>query len=143
MSAAVPKLHEVKVRGKLRGYRLYLGQKYQSFHATKKEAWAAKKECKSQAVQKQQAMWATKKEASRPPAPLVHYTGLVSRYLTRKGKWIFEGRLRVRGTENKKYVGSGDMTAVAKNIVRARGEELAQCKRKRKTSNTRGVREEI
>lgn len=101
---------------------MYLGSEYISFHQTKREGLAKARTCQSKA-----GLGRT----PRPAAPAVHYRGLVKRFSKREGKWKFQGRLRQQGTENKRYVGSGDMKAVAHKIAKAQGRELAQCKREK------------
>ena len=104
---------------------MYLGSKYLSFHRTRQAASAA--------VRSKSGLGCT----PRPTAPPIHYQGLVGRYSARKRKWAYQGKLRQQGTENKIYVGSGDMKAVARKIANARGRELATCKRKKNKRRAR------
>ena len=88
----------------MRGYRLYMGRTYQSFHHSKTEAIAAYKQL----------------------------TGVAAAMLGHKrdGSWAFDGVVRMPKSRGQVYLGtSTSMDEVAQWVAEFKGKELAECKR--------------
>ena len=76
-------LHFVNRKGKVRGYRLFIGATYHSFHATLAKGHKALLEAETA-----MALKASQDKATPP----LHVQGLLLRFSERKGAWIYQAK---------------------------------------------------
>jgi hypothetical protein len=118
MVQADAKLYPVIRKGKVKGYPLYLGSTYNSFHATRAAGLNA---CKTARPAKP-----TNPETCPPP---LHVQGLLPRFSKKRGEWMYEGRVRQPGSDAKVYVGSSiNTTYMASSVASAKGQDVSACK---------------
>ena len=118
------KLAVVRRHGKVRGYRLYTGRTYQSFHRSKTEAIAAHKQLTGVAAS---TLGRTSRHASKPP---LKFEGVRPRIVKRAGSWAFDGVVRMPKSRGKVYLGtSANMDEVPQWVAEFKGKALAECKR--------------
>ena len=111
-------LHPANRKGKVGGYRLYIGATYHSFHATLAKGHKARLEAQAMALHISQ-------DKASPP---IHCQGLLLRFSDRK--MDVPGKLRQPGSDTKVYLGSSsDMKYVASKVASAKGQNMSACKR--------------